>query len=67
MTGTTNRPEHLEGENQRRVEAHEERLAPPEMRGKIDHPVAKEQHDTPAERGRISETGAGRGTRHEGH
>jgi hypothetical protein len=66
MTGTTNRPEHVEDENQRRVEAHEEWLAPAELRGKKDHPVGKEQKGPPAERGRASETGAGRGTGHKG-
>jgi hypothetical protein len=67
MSGMTNRPEHLEDKNQRRVKAHEERLAPPETRGKKDHPVGKEQKDRPEERGRVSETGAGRGTQHKGH
>jgi hypothetical protein len=67
MAGTTNRPEHVEDQNQRRVDAHEEQLAPSDMRGKKDHPVGKEQKGAPQERGRVSETGAGRGTQHKGH
>jgi hypothetical protein len=67
MTGMTNRPEHVEDENERQVDKHEERLAPPDMRGKKDHPVGKERKDAPEERGRVSETGAGRGTQHQGH
>ena len=67
MPGISNRPEPVEEQNQQRVEAQKDRLPDIEQVDKKDHPVAKEQeHDVPS-RDRIAETGAGRGTEHQGH
>jgi hypothetical protein len=67
MAGITNRPKGQEEQNQQRVEAQKDKLPDIEQVDKKDHPVAKDrEHDVPS-RDRISETGAGRGTEHEGH
>ena len=67
MAGITNRPEPVEEENQQRVEARKDELPDMEQVDKHDHPVAKDQEHGVAERDRIAETGAGRGTEHIGH
>jgi hypothetical protein len=67
MAGISNRPESVEDRNQQYVEARKDQLPDLEQVDKKDHPVAKDQEDDPASRGRVSETGAGRGLEHEGH
>jgi hypothetical protein len=69
MTGMTNRPEHLEEENQERVEAQKDRLPDFEQvnRPRQDHPMDRDQEFPPEEAGRVTETGAGRGLDHQGH
>ena len=64
MTGITNRPEPIEDENQQRVEQRKDELVDFENvnRARKDHPMDKDQSDQVESRGRISETGAGRGT-----
>ena len=50
MTGMTNRPEHVEDENQQRVEAQKDRLPDFEQvnRPRQDHPMDRDQ-EAPAE------------------
>ena len=67
MTGITNRPEEIEDARQEIVEENKAKLPPAEQAGEGHEPVAKARDDTPATRGRIAETGAGRGTDHAGH
>lgn len=67
MSGISNRPKNLEKQGQRRVEEQKDKLPDLEQLDKRDHPVAKDQANQPADRDRVSETGAGRGTEHEGH
>jgi hypothetical protein len=64
MAGITNRPEPIEDENQQRVEARKDQLPDIEQvhRPQKDHPVDKDRERDLESRGRISETGAGRGT-----
>jgi hypothetical protein len=64
MAGITNRPEPLEDENQQRVEERKDQLPDIEQvhRPRKDHPVDKDRERDIESRGRISETGAGRGT-----
>jgi hypothetical protein len=69
MSGITNRPQRLEDENQRRVEDRKDEL--PQIDGvnrpRKDHPLEKDRDHEVDERGRVSETGAGRGTEQKGH
>jgi hypothetical protein len=69
MSGITNRPQRVEDENQRRVEDRKDEL--PEIdavnRAREDHPLDEDRDQEVDERGRVSETGAGRGTEHKGH
>jgi len=69
MTGMTNRDLKLEQANQRRVEARKDELPDIDAvnRPRKDHPMDKDRKGDVAERGRTSETGAGRGTEHRGH
>ncbi len=67
MSGITNRPKELEDENQERVERKKRSLPPEEQRGKHDHPVGKDAADEPETRGRLTQTGVGRGVEHSGH
>ena len=67
MSGITNRPKELEDENQERVEQKKQTLPADEQRGKHDHPVGKDAADEPEERGRVTQTGVGRGVGHAGH
>jgi hypothetical protein len=69
MTGITNRPESVEDENQRRVDARKDKLPDIEQvnRPRKDHPVDKDREHDVESRDRIAETGAGRGTDHKGH
>jgi hypothetical protein len=65
----TNRPKRVEDENQARVERSKDQLPDFESvnRARKDHPMDKDREDDPATRGRVSETGAGRGPEHQGH
>ena len=67
--GMTNRPKSVEDDNQARVEARKDELPDIEAvnRPRKDHPVDKDREHGVVERDRIAETGAGRGTEHEGH
>jgi hypothetical protein len=69
MTGMTNRPEHVEEENQQRVEAQKDHLPDFEQvnRPRQDHPMDRDQEFPPEESDRMNETGAGRGWDHQGH
>ena len=69
MSGITNRDKRIEDDNQQRVEERKDELPDIEAvnRPRKDHPMDKDQSDDVASRGRISETGAGRGTEHRGH
>jgi len=67
VAGITNRPKELEDENQERVERRKDELPADEQLDKKGHPAAKGQADEPAQRGRVTETGVGRGTEHSGH
>jgi hypothetical protein len=69
MTGITNRPEHVEEENQQRVEGRKGELPDIETvnRPRKDHPVDKDRERDIASRDRISETGVGLGPEHKGH
>ena len=69
MTGITNRPKRVERENQERVEERKDELPDFENvnRARKDHPMDKDREDDVASRGRISETGVGRGPEHKGH
>jgi hypothetical protein len=69
MTGITNRPKQEEDANQQRVEERKAELPDTTSvnRPRKDHPMDKDrEHDVPS-RDRIAETGAGRGTEHQGH
>jgi hypothetical protein len=69
MTGITNRPQDAEQENQQRVEERKDELTDIETvnRPRKDHPVDKDRERDIASRGRIAETGVGRGPDHKGH
>jgi hypothetical protein len=69
MAGITNRPENVERENQERVEERKDELPDFESvnRPRKDHPVDKDRERDIPSRGRISETGVGRGPDHKGH
>jgi hypothetical protein len=69
MTGITNRPKSQENEGQRRVEDRKDELPDIEAanRPRKDHPVDKDRERDIDSRGRISETGVGRGPEHKGH
>jgi hypothetical protein len=67
MAGITNRPKRVEDQNQQRVEARKDELPDVEQETKHQHLVAKDKEHTVESRDRIAETGAGRGTDHEGH
>jgi hypothetical protein len=67
MTGITNRPEPVEDANQQRVEQRKDQLPDVEQETKHQHLVGKDQEHPVEERGRINETGAGRGPEHKGH
>ena len=69
MAGISNRDPKVEKQNQQRVEQRKDELPDIEAvnRPRKDHPVDKDRKDEVAERGRISETGAGRGPEHRGH
>jgi len=65
----TNRDSNLEKQNQQRVEARKGELPDVEQvnRPRKEHPMDKDRQGEIAERGRVSETGAGRGLEHQGH
>ncbi len=67
MAGITNRPKGLEDQNQERVEARKDELPEVAQETKHQHLVGKDQEHGVEGRDRIAETGAGRGTDHEGH
>ncbi len=69
MTGITNHPEKEEQERQQIVERNKDRLPDFEAvnRPRKDHPMDKDQEEGLEGRGRVSETGAGRGLDHSGH
>lgn len=69
MTGITNRPQPEEQQNQQRVEERKDELPDIENvnRPRKDHPMDKDQERDLPSRGRINETGAGRGLDHKGH
>ncbi len=67
MSGISNRPKDVEDQNQDRVEQQKDQLPPNEEAGKKHQPVGKDEADTLESRGRITETGAGRGPEHKGH
>ena len=69
MAGITNRPKRVERENQERVEERKDELPDFESvnRPRKDHPMDKDREHDVESRGRVSETGAGRGTEHKGH
>jgi hypothetical protein len=69
MAGITNRPERVEDENQARVERKKDELPDFEAanRPRKDHPVDKDREHDLESRGRIHETGVGRGPDHKGH
>lgn len=67
MTGITNRPDNVEEENQERVQETAEQLPGADTAGSQGKPANKLTDSSVAERGRVSETGAGRGTEHKGH
>jgi len=65
----TNRDQRVEEQNQERVEQRKDELPDFEAvnRARKDHPMDKDRKSDIADRDRISETGAGRGTEHKGH
>ena len=65
----TNRPKKVERENQKRVERQKDKLPDFEStnRPRKDHPMDKDRERDLESRGRISETGVGRGPDHQGH
>jgi hypothetical protein len=67
--GITNRPASEEAAGQARVDEQADRLPDIEAvnRPRKDHPMDKDKESDVASSGRISETGAGRGTDHTGH
>jgi hypothetical protein len=65
MAGISNRPEDVEDQNQERVEERKAELAQESAEGAT--PPAKNQADEPEERGRVTNTGVGRGPEHSGH
>ena len=69
MAGITNRPEDVEEQNQQRVEKRKDELPDIESvnRPRKDHPLDKDRERDIVSRGRISETGVGRGPDHKGH
>jgi hypothetical protein len=69
MAGISNRSKKEEHDNQRAVEARKSELPDIEAvnRPRKDHPIDKDREAPVEERGRISETGAGRGLEHKGH
>jgi hypothetical protein len=69
MAGISNRSKKEEDDNQRKVEARKSELPDFEManRARKDHPIDKDREAPVEGRGRISETGAGRGLEHKGH
>jgi hypothetical protein len=68
-TGISNRPKAEEDARQARVDAREDELPDIEAanRPRKDHPVDKDRETDLASRGRIFETGVGRGPDHKGH
>ena len=69
LAGITNRPDDLDRENQERVERRKDELPDERIanRPRKDHPLDKDREEPIEGRGRIVETGAGRGTDHKGH
>lgn len=67
MPGMTNRPKREEDKNQQRVERRKDQLPDMERVNQRENPVGKDQANEPAERDRLSDTGAGRGLEHRGH
>ena len=69
MSGMTNRPKREEQANQERVERRKDELPDFENvnRARKDHPMDKDRKRDIESRGRISETGVGRGLEHKGH
>jgi hypothetical protein len=65
MAGISNRPEDVEDENQERVEERKAELGRESAEGAT--PPAKNRDDEPEERGRVTNTGVGRGPEHSGH
>jgi len=67
--GITNRTPQEEAERQQRVQQRAEELPDFEAvnRARKDHPMDKDRESDIESRGRISETGAGRGPDHKGH
>ena len=67
MVGITNKDPEEEQARQEIVEHNKAQLPPADMAGTEHGPLGKDQSDTPDSRGRVVETGAGRGLDHEGH
>ncbi|MBV9579709.1 MAG: hypothetical protein JO057_14060 [Chloroflexi bacterium] len=69
MAGITNRDPNLEKQNQQRVEARKRELPGPEQvnHPEKDHAIHEDGKGDLAKRGRVSETGTGPGTEHQGH
>ena len=69
MAGITNRPKRDDRDNQQRVEERKDELPDFENvnRARKDHPVDKDREHDIESRGRIHETGVGRGADHKGH
>ena len=69
MAGITNRPKEAEDEGQQRVEEQKDELTDFENvnRARKDHPMDKDREHDLESRGRIHETGVGRGLDHKGH
>ena len=67
MVGITNKDPREEQARQEIVEHNKAELPPEDMAVTEHGPVGKNKANEPESRGRVAETGAGRGLEHEGH